>query len=861
MPDRFLLSLKPPAKFAGWILLASLLAAGGTWEAIRRTQRERARERFELAMNEARDRLEQRLVQSEELIRGLRAMAQASGGMDGARFHAYFQGMNNGNRYAGLLGVSYLVPVPPAQRGRILDRLRAEQGRPGLQVVPGWGYPDDSLVVLVEPATTARALGFNPASSTIQVDSLRAARDSGRIQASPPMAVAQAPEAGLGLLLRLADYAAAQVPPTLQARRAAYRGCVNAVFLVSDLAAAALRRASEDGVRMRVSDAQASGGAFLDGGAERPARAWNVLAPSGFQSLRSIQFGGRTWLLEFQAGSRFFLAGEALLPWLGGLACLVIGVLLAGLLHSLRLTRERAQELARRMAVRSARNEARLQAIVRVIPDVLLVYNLEGRYLEILTQDTSRLSNSPEELLGHLTDEFLPKEVSDQVKRTVAQVLEEGQERTVDYTLDTPRGILRFAATVIPMPPEFADEPCVLWAARDITERESQETAMRQAQKMESLGLLAGGIAHDFNNLLTAIQGHLSLGRLDLAEHRDPSRHLDLVETSIRMAADLARRLLAYSGRTSMELATLDLTALLEEMTALLGLSHHKMVLLEVHLARGLPLIQADRVQLQQVVMNLITNASEAIGERPGTVTLRTGLSNLDQRTLEQRMPAQDLEPGAYVTLTVTDDGEGIAAEVLSRIFDPFFTTKREGRGLGLSTIRGILRTHRAGIEIASRVGEGTTVTLHFPVAEAPDPTPAGTALAQPALGDLGGTLLLAEDEPIIRDLASQMAERLGFQVLEAEDGLEAWDLYLEHEGSIQVVVLDLTMPRQGGAATYARIRARDPALPILLCSGYSREALPEALGADEPRAFLQKPFNFNQFSTALRDLMARVVP
>jgi CheY-like chemotaxis protein len=254
--------------------------------------------------------------------------------------------------------------------------------------------------------------------------------------------------------------------------------------------------------------------------------------------------------------------------------------------------------------------------------------------------------------------------------------------------------------------------------------------------------------------------------------------------------------------------------------------------------------------------MNLVTNASEAIGERPGRVRLTTSHGRLDQEALDQRLPRQQLQPGPFVTLAVQDDGEGMTEEVLARIFDPFFTTKETGHGLGLSAIRGILTTHHAGIEVASRAGAGTTITLHFPVAPVPALEEPAADTSSPAKPAFTGTLLLAEDERVIRELTTEMAERLGFRVLAAEDGEEAWTLFQEHQADIRGVVLDLTMPRRSGTEVYRLIRSRHPRMPILLCSGYSREAVPESQGPDEPRVFLQKPFTYAQLAVALRDLM-----
>ena len=841
-----------------WILLGSLLAAIGTTMAVRRSQLTRAQLRFDAAVLESQERLEQRLKRCEDLLRGVRGLAQATDGeLDKARFRTYLSALENEARYPGLLGVTYGIPVPLKDRERALDRLRTEQGRPDLQVHPGWGFEGDTLVLFAEPEkANLRALGFNSASSPAQRESLLGARDSGLAKASPPMSLAQAPQAGPGFVLRMAVYRAQGVPPTQEARREAFSGCVNAVFLIQDLAGSSFERAEEDGIHLRIWDLQAPQRLFLEGGTRSPRQWWQRFGPRGFRTARDLNIGQRKWRLDFQTDPSFFLPSEVGLPWLAGATWLVVGVLLAGLLRSWSRTGQRAQKLAERMTVKLGHNEARLRAIARVMPDAILVLDGLGRYREVLTHDAARLLAPPGPLLGRRLDEVLPAPLAETMLRTIQAVLQDRREHSLDYSIESARGLLRFNARVTPMELDFEDEPCVLWAARDVTEHVGQEAALLQAQKLESLGVLAGGIAHDFNNLLTAILGHLSLSRLALEEGADPTHHLDRMDASIQRAADLARQLLAYSGRTSFQIQILDLNALVEEMSGLLGVSRSKLVSLEVHLQPGLPPIQADRVQIQQVVMNLVTNASEAIGERPGRVGIRTTLNHMGHQSLEQRMPGQNLEPGTFVSLVVDDNGGGMAEEVIARIFDPFFTTKPTGRGLGLSTMRGILRAHRAGIEISSKLGEGTTITLHFPATEPVSPDPLEETDHAYIPPPLPGTLLLAEDEPAIRNLTRQMAERLGYQVLEAEDGEVAWEIFQERQREIQVVILDLTMPRKGGAEVYALIRSQWPDLPILICSGYSREAIPPAQGPDEPRAFLQKPFSFAQLERALRKLM-----
>jgi signal transduction histidine kinase/CheY-like chemotaxis protein len=481
--------------------------------------------------------------------------------------------------------------------------------------------------------------------------------------------------------------------------------------------------------------------------------------------------------------------------------------------------------------------------------------------MEVITADPTRLAAPAEVLVGRRVVEILEPALAKSVLDCIRRALRDRHIQSLEYDLVTPKGQLRFDARVAAMDVEIEGRPCVIWVARDVTERRAQEKALLQAQKLESLGVLAGGIAHDFNNLLAAIQGHLSLGRLAVEDGQNPLDYFDRMEASIRRAADLARQLLAYAGRGSFQVEPIDLNTLVAEMTDILGVSKSKKVELEVRLAEALPLVQGDHTQLQQVVMNLVTNASESIGDRPGKVELATGVAHLDIKTLKRKFPGQNLEAGSFVTLTVKDDGCGMTPEVLGKIFDPFFTTKPTGRGLGLSALQGILRGHKAGIEIQSEPGRGTCISLYFPATLA-DGTP---LLVPKALEgsdtELSGLLLLAEDEQTIRENSRQMAERLGFQVLEAADGEEAWSLFQAYESSITAVVLDLTMPRRGGAEVYSLIRARMSWMPVVLCSGYSREAIPDPTGNGEPRVFLQKPFSFRQFESSLREVLALAAP
>ncbi|MBP1625819.1 MAG: multi-sensor hybrid histidine kinase [Holophagaceae bacterium] len=847
-----------PPSLAWWILC---LGAGLTLAAVifvGLLQHQRMRTRFELSTRDSGEHLKDRLRLCEDLLIGVRGFARASGTVNRKNLHVFLDSMGVESRYPGLLGVAYGVPLNAGGMEAIQKRLREEHGRPDLRIHPGVGYGDDAIVLFEEPELpNLRALGFNSASAPDQRNSLILARDSGQIRASAPMALAQAPEGGPGLVMRLAIYRGGGVPDTVEARRAAFEGYANAVFLLGELTRDSLTGLPR-GLQLRIMDRTDPSRPLLvcQGGAQASEPWWSVFCPTPPRQLRTLQTGGRSWEMEFIASPAFFEPAEVGLPWLVGFAGLQASFLLAALIRAISRTGRQAAAMANRMTAELRRSESRLRAIVQVLPDVFLVLDDEGGYQEVLTGEASLLAAPVAHLLGRNIRDILPPELAQAILQVIRRTIDADQLQEMEYSLETPLGVRRFDARVAPLELAIGGHSCVLWAARDVTEHRAQEEAIRQTQRLESLGVLAGGIAHDFNNLLAAILGYVNLSRIALDSGEDPSRHLAKAESSIDRAADLARQLLAYSGRASFRLEQLDLNTLLEQMNELLAVSRSRKVSLDLHLDPALPAVLGDPVQLQQVIMNLVTNAGEAIGDQSGKVDIRTGSCDLDADTLGRRFPGQGLKPGCFVMLEVRDEGCGMSPELLERIFDPFFTTKPAGRGLGLSAIRGILRSHRAGIEIASTPGEGTTIRVFFPASESTSSSVRQSVAPDTSPESLSGLLLLAEDEPALRETARLMVERLGMEALVAPDGEEAWSLFQAHQGQVRAALLDLTMPRRSGVEVYRLIRKIAPDLPVVICSGFSREALPELRDSSERRVFLAKPYTFEQLEEALRKAM-----
>jgi PAS domain S-box-containing protein len=378
-------------------------------------------------------------------------------------------------------------------------------------------------------------------------------------------------------------------------------------------------------------------------------------------------------------------------------------------------------------------------------------------------------------------------------------------------------------------------------------ERDRVNAQLLHAQKLESLGLLASGVAHDFNNLLAVILGNASLAVIRAeAAGADVALLSDIV-TASRRAQNLTRQLLAYAGKAPFRTEHLDLSANVREILGLVETAFPKKVVLDLHLSPNLPPVQADPSHLQQVVMNLVMNAAEAVGDMVGRVSVSTSLHELD----EARAARLGTHPGVYVLFEVVDTGPGMKPDVLARVYDPFFSTKGIGRGLGLSAVTGIVRAHGGAIHFHSVSGEGTRCMVYLPAAEGVVPE-AGSKVEVPRMRPAVGTILVVDDEPEVRATARLLLEFLGYRVLEAGDGPTALGVLDDDATPIVGVLLDLTMPIMDGEETLARIRDHHPDLPVVVSSGYDETGAMGGKLPSGPTAFLQKPYTLQELADIL---------
>jgi two-component system, cell cycle sensor histidine kinase and response regulator CckA len=376
----------------------------------------------------------------------------------------------------------------------------------------------------------------------------------------------------------------------------------------------------------------------------------------------------------------------------------------------------------------------------------------------------------------------------------------------------------------------------------------TQHTLPKKNQ--DSLGLLAGGVAHDFNNLLMAILGNADLALGELPEDSPARTSINEIHAVALRAADLCQQMLIYSGRGDFNLQVIELNHLTQGLAPLLESIVPVNVTLRHELSARMVFIKADFTRIQQVLLNLVTNATEALGDAEGVITIMTGVKNFTDDMLQNSLGDDPPPPGQFVFLRVSDTGSGMDPETLTRLFDPFFTTKFAGRGLGLSVVLGIAKSHRGAILVDSESGKGSAMTVLFPEAESKESAkqPAGTIENVESTWKPKGLVLLADDEPDVRRVAARMLKKMGFEVMLAKDGQEAVELFGDNADLIDMVVLDLTMPRLGGRETLHRIREIAPGIPVLLSSGYSENRfLAESAG------FIQKPYTLARFREALR--------
>jgi len=468
------------------------------------------------------------------------------------------------------------------------------------------------------------------------------------------------------------------------------------------------------------------------------------------------------------------------------------------------------------------------------------------------------------EVLGSPFTEYVDPDVAEDLRQAHEQFMsgadDEGRYQSALQRKDGQKLDIEFNVSAT----NYEGRRAALVFVQDVTElkrvereRRQLEAQMQHAQKLESLGVLAGGIAHDFNNLLVGVLGNAGLALMELPPESPARQSIEQIEAAARRAAELCKQMLAYSGKGRFVIQPLNLSSLVREMGHLLQAAIPKRITLKYDFAGDLPAVEGNANELRQVIMNLITNAAEAIGGEMGIITIRTGLLEADREYFITTYLAEDVPSGTYVCLEVSDTGCGMDEETKARIFDPFFTTKFTGRGLGLAAVLGIVRGHGGAIKIYSEPDRGTTFKVLLPCSEQPavDLETRDDPISD---WDGSGVILVADDEQIVRAVAKKTLEGEGFTVLTAPNGPEAVELLRDHAEEVVLVLLDLTMPRMNGLETFSRMRRVRRDVPIILSSGYSEEEAVGDFAGKDLAGFIQKPFDPKSLIRKVRQVLRK---
>ena len=516
-------------------------------------------------------------------------------------------------------------------------------------------------------------------------------------------------------------------------------------------------------------------------------------------------------------------------------------------------------------------SEAKFTTAFRAAPTLMLITRLkDGHIIDVNHAFARVFGYHRDELLGRKTIELDLWERVEQRAMFTEEIKKYGKADSLEVTVRTKTGQVRWML-LSGEAVDLGGERCLITVANDITDRKRAEEQrlglerqVQHAQKLESVGVLAGGIAHDFNNILTVILGNADLAMYDLSPRAPAREYIREVLKASRRAAELAKQMLAYSGKGRFVVEPIDLGQLVSEMAHLLEVSISKKVTLTYNFADDLPAIDGDATQVRQVVMNLITNASEAIGNKNGAIALSTGVVECDRAYLDgvdETLRAgldEPLPEGLYVCLEVADTGCGMDGETIAKVFDPFFTTKFTGRGLGMAAVLGIVRGHQGAVKIYSESGKGTTFKILMPANDSPD---RGAGSPKRDMGDAEawhgrGTVLIADDEESVRAVGHRMLNTMGFDVLAASDGREAVETFATHADEIVCVLLDLTMPHMDGEEAFGELTRIRPDVAVILCSGYNQQEATRRFAGKGLAGFVQKPYSLAKLRETLMHVL-----
>ncbi|MDQ6994302.1 MAG: response regulator, partial [Mariprofundaceae bacterium] len=502
----------------------------------------------------------------------------------------------------------------------------------------------------------------------------------------------------------------------------------------------------------------------------------------------------------------------------------------------------------------------RLEIAIEQISDAVFITDSDG-VIVYANPQCEQVYNMPlQSICGSLASDLRGGEKDDDLYQEIVSTMNAGQSWEGEIVLKNEKNGVRTVRRIV-SPVVVNDK--VAWHVcvdHDITAERKMQSRIEHGERLESLGVLAGGIAHDFNNILTAILGNAALAEMEVSQHSpNMQRCLSNIVTSSHRAADLCKQMLAYSGKGKFVVKAINLSTMVEEMTQLLEVSMNKSIVLKYHLNKHLPAVDTDVTQMQQVIMNLVINASDAIGDQNGIISIATGVMEVDQAYLTRTSLDDQISEGSYVYLEVSDTGCGMDKATQEKLFEPFFTTKFTGHGLGMSAVLGIVHGHHGAIKIDSEKGKGSTFKMLLPVSKQAIESitePTESTEATDSSGNLG-TILIIDDEQLICETAAMILEHIGFNTLTAKDGEDGIRVYRDHQHNVAAVLLDMTMPRMDGKTCFTELQRINPDVKVVLSSGYSEDEATNQFTNQGLAGFIQKPYRPRELQSKMQEILS----